>query len=189
LAPEFWVLVESLDDFAKRWAGPTSRAKSKSSLAGRYSAQLRALYQKCTEHPDYSPDVVGYSTDGFVDQTSAQTPQGRGLPRQNDQSENTSVTRPLQTPFDARPPNPGLPFDPTHTQISNDQLNFLPQISPTNPGLEHNSPDELSAISTVLMDQDFMQLDRVISFDDMMFTAQTIDDQGAPFSMNNWTLG
>jgi hypothetical protein len=55
--------------------------------------------------------------------------------------------------------------------------------------VEHNSPDELSAISTVLMDQDFMQLDRVISFDDMMFTAQTIDDQGGPFSMNNWTLG
>jgi hypothetical protein len=55
--------------------------------------------------------------------------------------------------------------------------------------MEHNSPDELSAISTVLMDQDFMQLDRVISFDDMMFTAQTIDDQGAAFPVDNWTLG
>nr|CEG04792.1 unnamed protein product [Fusarium clavum] len=171
LAPEFWVLVESLDDFAKRWAGPVFKAKGKSSLAAKYSSQLRALFQKCTENPDYSP-VVTHVPD--------QAPQGTDTFRHNDQIE---VSTTAQTPFDMRPPNSQLPFDPTQTPISH----FLPQISPTN--LEHNSPDELSAISTVLMDQDFMQLDRVISFDDMMFTAQTIDDQGAPFSMNNWTLG
>ncbi|PTD03544.1 hypothetical protein HYE67_000922 [Fusarium culmorum] len=188
LASEFWVLIDSLDQFAKRWAGPISETKSKASLAGKYNAQLRALYQKCTENPGYSPDVVGYSTDGFVDHLSTQTPQGHELTRNNIPSEGTGLVGALNTTFDTRPPNTGLPFDPTHTQISNDQLNFLPQISPTNPGLEHNSPDELSAISTVLMDQDFMQLDRVISFDDMMFTAQTIDDQGAPFPMDNWTL-
>ncbi|RGP63255.1 hypothetical protein FSPOR_8727 [Fusarium sporotrichioides] len=189
LASEFWVLIESLDQFAKRWAGPIPTAKSKASIAGKYSAQLRALYQKCIENPDYSPDVVGYSTDGFVDQSSTQTPQGHDLTRHNTQSGDTVVARALQGPFDTRPANTGLPFDPTQTRISNEQLDFLPQISPTNPGLEHNSPDELSAISTVLMDQDFMQLDRVISFDDMMFTAQTIDDQGAHFPMDNWTLG
>lgn len=189
LAPEFWVLVESLDDFAKRWAGPIFKSKSKVSLAGKYSAQLRALHQKCTDNPSYSPDVVGYSTDGFVSQTPGQTPKGHEDARHDNLSNNGVVSAALQTPFDMPPPNSRLPFDPTQTQISNDQLNFIPQISPTNPGLEHNSPDELSAISTVLMDQDFMQLDRVISFDDMMFTAQTIDDQGAAFSMDNWTLG
>jgi len=170
LTSEFWVLVESLDDFAKRWAGPIFKAKGKSSLAAKYSSQLRALFQRCMENPDYSPDVVGYST-------ADKTPQGTDTFQQNDQIEVSTISGTVQTPFDMRPPNSRLPFDPTHTNI-----NFLPQISPTN--LEHNSPDELSAISTVLMDQDFMQLDRVISFDDMMFTAQTIDDQGAPFSIN-----
>ncbi|CAG7554975.1 unnamed protein product [Fusarium equiseti] len=154
LAPEFWVLVESLDDFAKRWAGPVFKAKEKSSLAAKYSSQLRALFQRCTENPDYSP-VVTHVPD--------QAPQGTDTFRHNDQIEVSTI---VQTPFDMRPSNSQLPFDPTQT-------GFLPQISPTN--LEHNSPDELSAISTVLMDQDFMQLDRVISFDDMMFTAQTID--------------
>ncbi|KAH7185396.1 uncharacterized protein B0J16DRAFT_362800 [Fusarium flagelliforme] len=183
LAPEFWVLVESLDAFAKRWAGPILKTKEKTSLAARYSSQLRALFQKCTENPDYSPNVL----DGFVTQVPDQTPQGTNTFRQNEQIEVSTISGTVQTPFDMRPPNSRLPFDPTQTNISHDQLSFLPQISPTN--LEQNSPDELSAISTVLMDQDFMQLDRVISFDDMMFTAQTIDDQGAPFSMNNWTLG
>ncbi|OBS23953.1 hypothetical protein FPOA_04501 [Fusarium poae] len=189
LAHEFWVLVESLDDFAKRWAGPISKDKSKISLAGRYSSQLRALYQKCTENPDHCPDVVGYSTDGFVDQKSTHIPQERELTRYDTHNEESTASRAWQTSFNTRATNTGLPFDPTQTQISNEQLNFLPQISPTNPNMEHNSPDELSAISTVLMDQDFMQLDRVISFDDMMFTAQTIDDQGAAFPVDNWTLG
>lgn len=183
LASEFWVLVESLDDFARRWAGPICKTKEKTSLAARYSSQLRALFQRCKEKPDYSPDVVGYSTDGD------QTLQGTDISRQAGQVEVSTISGTVQTPFDMRPPNSRLPFDSTQAHISHDQLSFLPQISPTNAGLEQSSPDELSAISTVLMDQDFMQLDRVISFDDMMFTAQTIDDQGAPFSMNNWTLG
>ncbi|RGP78672.1 hypothetical protein FLONG3_3209 [Fusarium longipes] len=189
LASEFWILVESLEDFAKRWAGPISRANSKASLAGRYGAQLRALHRKCTDNPGYSPDVVGYSTDSFVTQSSVQIPQSYEFNQCGGQVDDTNTARASQTPFDTHPPKPGLPFDPTHTQLANEQLSFLPQISPTNAGMEHNSPDELSAISTVLMDQDFMQLDRVISFDDMMFTAQTIEDQEAPFSLNNWTLG
>ncbi|KAM0188835.1 hypothetical protein ACHAPA_000393 [Fusarium lateritium] len=185
LAPEFWVLVDSLDDFAKRWAGPLVKSKVQTCLAGKYSAQLRALHKRCAESPEYSPDVVGYSTDGFITQGSGYSP--------NDQDASLQVFRPNDSVSDLLDPSLATgalnQLDQMQTHIPNHQLNFLPQISPTNQGLEHHSPDELSAISTVLMDQDFMQMDRVISFDDMMFTAQTIDDQGGPFSMNNWTLG
>ncbi|KAH6956543.1 fungal-specific transcription factor domain-containing protein [Fusarium avenaceum] len=187
LAPDFWVLVDSLDAFAKRWAGHFSKTKVQTCLAGKYSAQLRALHERCEANPDYSPDVVGYSTDGFIT-TSSESPRY--------QDSNLQAVRPsdpaaelFQTSFETGSQNHQLPLDQVQTHLPSHQLNFLPQISPTNQGLEHNSPDELSAISTVLMDQDFMQMDRVISFDDMMFTAQTIDDQGGPFSMNNWTLG
>ncbi|KAM0236638.1 hypothetical protein ACHAP5_009274 [Fusarium lateritium] len=188
LAPEFWVLVDSLDDFAKRWAGPLVKSKVQTCLAGKYSAQLRALHKRCAESPEYSPDVVGYSTDGFITRGSGHSP--------NDQDTSLQVFRPNDPVSDLLDPslatgaqNQQLPLDQVQAHIPNHQLNFLPQISPTNQGPEHHSPDELSAISTVLMDQDFMQMDRVISFDDMMFTAQTIDDQGGPFSMSNWTLG
>ncbi|KAF5020127.1 hypothetical protein F66182_7859 [Fusarium sp. NRRL 66182] len=186
LAPEFWVLVKSLDEFAKRWAGPISHSKSKSSLAARYSAQLRALHRTCEENPGYSPDVVGYSTDGFLMQTSCHASQQTTI-RPNEGDSNNTASGPLQAQLQAGPSNSQLMVDLAQTHLSNPQLNSMPQISPTTQTLEHHSPDELSAISTVLMDQDFMQLDRVISFDDMMFTAQTIDDQAPPFSMN-WTL-
>ncbi|KIL89514.1 hypothetical protein FAVG1_07094 [Fusarium avenaceum] len=186
LAPDFWVLVDSLDAFAKRWAGHFSKAKVQTCLAGKYSAQLRALHGRCEANPDYSPDVVGYSTDGFITTNSEQSPR--------DQDSSLQVARPsepdlLHTSFETGSQSHQFPLDQVQTHLPSHQLNFLPQISPTNQGLEHNSPDELSAISTVLMDQDFMQMDRVISFDDMMFTAQTIDDQGGPFSMSNWPLG
>jgi hypothetical protein len=188
LAAEFWVLVDSLDNFAKRWAGPLFKSKVQTCLAGKYSAQLRALHKRCEENPDYSPDVVGYSTDGFITENSEHSPQGEDISLQSVRPKE-SASELLQPSFETGLQNHQLPLDPVQTQIPSHQLNFLPQISPTNQGLEQNSPDELSAISTVLMDQDFMQMDRVISFDDMMFTAQTIDDQGGPFSMNNWTLG
>ncbi|CAJ0548205.1 Ff.00g049590.m01.CDS01 [Fusarium sp. VM40] len=188
LAPDFWVLVDSLDAFAKRWAGHFSKAKVQTCLAGKYSAQLRALHERCEANPDYSPDVVGYSTDGFIPTNSEQSPRDQDSSLQAVRH-NESATDLLHASFETGSQNHQFPLDQVQTHLPSHQLNFLPQISPTNQGLEHNSPDELSAISTVLMDQDFMQMDRVISFDDMMFTAQTIDDQGGPFSMNNWTLG
>ncbi|KAF4344398.1 C6 transcription factor [Fusarium beomiforme] len=189
LAPEFWALVESLDNFAKRWAGPLFRSKTKSSLAAKYSAQLRSPHKKCEEDSSYSPDVVGYSTDGFITQASSHPEQQQADNRHNRQTQIGSISSLLQSSFDNGPQSAQATINPANSQVPGNQLSFLPQISPINPGVEHNSPDELSAISTVLMDQDFMQLDRVISFDDMMFTAQTIDDQGGPFSMNNWALG
>jgi hypothetical protein len=187
---EFWVLVECLDNFAKRWAGLFFKSKVQTYLAGKYSAQLRALHKRCEENPDYSPDVVGYSTDGFITDNSEHSPHEQDTILQSVRP-NESASELLQPSFETGLQNHQLPLDPVQTHLPSHQLNFLPQISPTatNQGLEHNSPDELSAISTVLMNQDFMQMDRVISFDDMMFTAQTIDDQGGPFSMENWTLG
>lgn len=184
LAPEFWQLVESLEEMAKRWVGPILKEKHKHSLAGKYSAQLRALHKKCEEHPDFSLDVLGYSTDGFPSADTEASP-GHGTPQVQDST--------LSKPQETQPVHQQQHLDSTinnvPTTMPMGQLNSLIQASPTNQNTEQHSPDELSAISTVLMDQGFMQLDRVISFDDMLFSAQTANDQGGAFQVDNWTLG
>ncbi|KAF9770881.1 hypothetical protein IL306_011510 [Fusarium sp. DS 682] len=186
LGSHFWVLVESLDEFAKRWAG--LRSKSKSSLAARYSAQLREMHRKCLEDPHYYPDIV-YSTDGFATQTSNDVEQQQTESRQSRQHRIGSIASILQSTFDSASQSVQATVNPTTSQAPGNQPRFISPLSSPNPEVEPDLPDGLSTISTVLMDQDFMQLDRVISFDDMMFTAQTTDDQVVPFSMPNWTLG
>lgn len=169
---------------AKRWVGPIFKEKHRHSLAGKYSAQLRALHKKCEEHPDFSLDVLGYSTDGFP---SADTEVEPG--HEAHQGQDSTLSKPRETQPPSQPQHLDSAINNIPTTMPMGQLNSLMQASPTNQNNEQHSPDELSAISTVLMDQGFMQLDRVISFDDMLFSAQTANDQGGTFQVDNWTLG
>jgi hypothetical protein len=51
------------------------------------------------------------------------------------------------------------------------------------------APDELSAISHLLLDQRFMEMDRIISFDDMMFTAPGAGTNSQGMGVNGWSVG
>ncbi|CCF41954.1 hypothetical protein CH063_12076, partial [Colletotrichum higginsianum] len=62
LAPEFWILVDSMEEMARRWVGPVLREKNGRCLAGKYAAQLRELHRKCEADPRFNVDVLGYSS-------------------------------------------------------------------------------------------------------------------------------
>lgn len=191
LAPEFWLLVDCLDGMSKRWAGSLPRTDDKSDLAAKYSSQLRALHAKCSGDPDFSLDVLGYSTDGFPDQItptkSAGTFEGESS---NRQEHGISPA----TGFDPAPAPTLGAFDTSAADsqrfASDSRLGSILQVSPTNPHIEQHSQDELSAISTALMDQDFTQLDRVISFDDdMLFAVQTGHGDATTLAGTSWNFG
>lgn len=190
LAPEFWLLVDCLDDMAKRWAGSLPRVETKPDLATKYSSQLRALHTKCSRNPGFSLDVLGYSTDGFPDETARFQP-GEGFGHDN---EHQGDGTPPVTPFGAAPaPNMGtfeVVANDAQGFVADDRLSSVLQVSPTNPHFEQHSQDELSAISTALMDQDFTQLDRVISFDDdMLFAVQTGHGDATTLAGASWNFG
>lgn len=50
------------------------------------------------------------------------------------------------------------------------------------PQAPHVHQDALAAISDMLMEEQFLAMDRIISFDDMMFTAQTVDGSFLPWT-------
>ncbi|KAF4984321.1 hypothetical protein FZEAL_472 [Fusarium zealandicum] len=192
LASEFWVLTDSLDVMAKRWAGTLINEKPNSSLAGKYSAQLRGLYKRCETDPNFCPDVLGYSTDAYADLSVPSSKEVSGASKRHNQVHiSPSDSQAETTRTSSAPWLHGLAPSTSNIQgsIPVSQIEPLVQVSPTYQNLEQHSPDELSAISTVLMDQDFMQLDRVISFDDMIFTAQTANDHTSALRTDNWTLG
>ncbi|KAK1982734.1 fungal-specific transcription factor domain-containing protein [Colletotrichum cereale] len=201
LAPEFWILVESMEEMAKRWVGPILRGKHDHCLAGKYAAQLRELHRKCEADPQFNVDVLGYSSGigGQGCSPAAQTPafthqQGNALFAQHSNRmappASSSPIAPNQTTAvsQSRPPSVFASQQPP-AQLRQGSMvgpmgSSMPMASftPRDP----DAPDELSAISHMLMDQRFIEMDRIISFDDMMFTAQTANNGNASMPVNGW---
>lgn len=205
--PEFWLLVEGLEEMARRWAGPVLRERHAQCLAGKYAAQLRDLHGRCETDPQFAVDVLGYSS-GITGQgcsPSAQTPgfshqQGNALFSQSStrparpppsssplaHGQTTTASAPAQT----RPPPvfPGQQQQPGQLRQNSSMIGPMGSPIPM-PGFaprDSDAPDELSAISHMLMDQRFMEMDRIISFDDMMFTAQTASSGSTGLPVNGW---
>jgi hypothetical protein len=145
---------------ATRWAGPILRHKASVSLPGKYAAQLRSLHEHCERDPQHQIDVLGYSKD-MVQQTT----ESPFFPT-------TTTTGSAETRAET---NNG-PYE----SIVGGNMEELQQDDPMapHPGqvpdlTPHSEmhPDQLSAISHMLMDEQFMSMDRVISLDDMIFAA------------------
>ncbi|OHE99868.1 hypothetical protein CORC01_04769 [Colletotrichum orchidophilum] len=201
LASEFWTLVESMEEMAKRWVGPILKEKHAQCLAGKYAAQLRDLHRKCQADPQFTVDVLGYSSgiSGQGCSPAAQTPafshqQGNALFAQSPNRMAPRVPSPLgpnrTTGLSSQPrPTPIFQNQQSHGQVRQGSM-MGPMGSPMPMSgftpRDSDAPDELSAISHMLMDQRFMEMDRIISFDDMMFTAQTANSGNASMPVNGW---
>lgn len=190
LAPDFWLLVDCLDAMSKRWAGSLPREGGKLDLARKYNSQLRALHTRCSGDPGFSLDVLGYSTDGFPDETT-RTQRAAGVEGDKSRQENgISPTAGFNPAIAPDLEGFAAPTGDSQRLVPDSRLSSILQVSPTNPHLEQHSQDELSAISTALMDQDFTQLDRVISFDDdMLFAVQTGHGDATTLTGGNWNFG
>ncbi|KAK1624043.1 hypothetical protein BDP81DRAFT_398997 [Colletotrichum phormii] len=200
LAPEFWTLVESMEEMAKRWVGPILKEKHAQCLAGKYAAQLRDLHRKCQADPQFTVDVLGYSSgiSGQGCSPAAQTPafshqQGNALFAQSSIRRAPPASSPLapsQTTALSQPRPPPI-FQNQQSQGQMRQGSMMGPMGSPMPMTgftprDSDAPDELSAISHMLMDQRFMEMDRIISFDDMMFTAQTANSGNASMPVNGW---
>ena len=156
---------------SKRWAGSVAGLGAGCDLAGKYSSQLRALHAKCGEDPDFYLDALGYAADGFPDRQ-----------RECGGMNGAAILESTMQP-------PGGATEGPQSHVSAVRLSSILHTSPTNRHFEQHSHDELSAISTALMDQDFTQLDRVISFDDMSFTVPVGSGDATGLNGGNWNFG
>lgn len=183
LASEFWIFLSSLDELSVRWAGPILRTRASTSLAGRYCAQLRSLYEKSIADAKFRVDTLGYALDAFSGSVPTEvtgqyasvgdcyTRSTHGGPTTN----NTGIS-----PYQA---------------IGTDGLTLATGVAHRSPSgfsafpipVGQSPQDGLSAISAMLADQEFMQLDRIISFDESLFTTQNLHP-GAQYP-EEWGFG
>lgn len=167
---------------ARRWRGSTSLASSQNRcLASTYADHLRDLHRRCLAAPKFNVDVLGYSTvisNHHAPSSTGSVISNRSpLAQQHQQyagNSPQSVPRPSFTQeVDTGMPHSGTQWSHTDDFVAPQHANAQLDQAMRNlnyPVNGHNQADELSNISYLLLDQQFMDMDRVISLDDMMFT-------------------
>ena len=172
LAPEFWSLTDCLDEVSKRWKGSIWGASTQTlNLPAKFALKLHELHGRCLNDPGFRIDVAAYTRE--IDHNPA------------DQHSASIGTFPYSTPNAGVWDNALLPRTPAR---GNNPINSILAGAPP-PASVYVDPegqarrgsttssmmgmDEFSTIPNAMLDQQFMNLDRIIAFDDgSMFTTE-----------------
>ncbi|WAO92407.1 Zn(2)-C6 fungal-type domain-containing protein [Fusarium falciforme] len=147
LAEEFSVLVDNLKEMSRRWHGNRMQDQQ-SCFFSQLSDRLSNLY--------YEFEGAEEATPGCTDRQrqSTDVALGRQIPNPTNTYQPCAQAN-LASQFSAVAP--AVPVG------QGNQWRAADSISPSSA-----RADELSAISQILMDNDFLEMDRIISFEDMM---------------------
>ncbi|CAM1501373.1 Fc.00g105350.m01.CDS01 [Cosmosporella sp. VM-42] len=196
LDPQFSVLVECLQEIARRWMG-SQKQGSALPLAAQFAGHLQDLYERYRNEPNFSVSVVGPLDDR----------RSKSLQREGNLTYHAAPS--FQRPHGVNElPNPRVPMVPTtefatpphmtHSPASgalgvtltpgvassgeNGPANWASpsNVSDARASNSSKGPDELSNIIQTLTDQRFMEMDRVISFDDFNFESMSGQLSGIP---------
>ncbi|KAL4984685.1 fungal-specific transcription factor domain-containing protein [Aspergillus falconensis] len=63
VAPEFWVLIQSLDAMSDRWTGLLETVTGSRNLPAKYSSTLIQLHRRCANEEAFSLNIAGYTTE------------------------------------------------------------------------------------------------------------------------------
>ncbi|RDW68680.1 hypothetical protein BP5796_09337 [Coleophoma crateriformis] len=198
--PAFFKLIASLDTLSNRWGCTTKvHAKSQQNLAAQYARLLRRMHERCLSDSKYRIDVLAYANE--LGSSSIELPGAATMVRASAGSEEEAnilksnkgrtsnkqshmqiqetqdiAERGEQISCEWRPSSsareilvpPDANTTPAHLPIDEGQY-ILPH--PTDIPGDGVITDDLTSISQMSFDQQFLDRDRVISYDDGMFTA------------------
>ena len=192
ILPEFWSLLRSLEDMDRRWLGVgNSVGRDSKSLAGHYAQNLKDMHRQCLASSTYVVDVLGYTAFEPATKPTSWHVDAAPVPSAVPPSDAGPESLPLPPP----PPQLQQSQQPHQQQQPQWHMQQLDQLSPTMTVYHQQvvaSPsayaaaaasvvgvptgatmptDDLTAISHLLLDQQFMDRDRVISFEDSFFAA------------------
>ena len=193
LSGEFWILVQNLEEMSRRWRGhaaqPTAEMieggpSDSHDLAGQYAARLRDYHSKCQKDPPFADEILMYSGADVLlterrEGSATHTPSG---PRSDpgpaghirresrvSRSEREATVTPIHFPRQNSYEGATSSASPTAMQrasTSNAQGGIMPGPLNNFRPADYGTPsgqDNLLMMSSMLLDQNFADLDRVIT--------------------------
>lgn len=143
LSPDYWTLMKCLDAMATRWSGRVQA--SRQNTAARYFGQLNAIHRACQSDENFKLDVLGYSNE-------------------------IEWTGEKQTTAPAAVPAPDTTTGLSQVVFPADLPPML-QSSPARMSYNTGSPDELTTVTSILLDQQYSEMDRIISLSNAYFAS------------------
>ena len=151
---DFWSLVQSLEEMSRRWRAFSIPSPVEKDLAAKYATKLKDLYETCARDDMYRINVMDYTKE--IDHSPSLTGRATNTvaPPRIDRDASASLTQ-WQAPM--------------IQQVAPD-MNL---IAPNPVQMPLMDTGEFNTIPQMILDQHFMNMDRVITFDDgSMFAAE-----------------
>ncbi|KAL2127422.1 hypothetical protein VTI74DRAFT_10759 [Chaetomium olivicolor] len=190
LPREFWTLVYALDEFSARWSGRggsimASDPSSAWDLAAKYARKLRELHARCLQNGGFSVDVAAYTaeidhstTAGTDHQASHHLTDGyqaQPAPPQGAAVSWAGMYGSSELPFPMAERHRGGAFSPSSSTTGGSGAMLSRRGTEI---LNLGTENHLGSISQTLLDQQFGEMDRIISFEDGTMFAAAIDGAG-----------
>ncbi|KAH7469479.1 hypothetical protein FOMA001_g13938 [Fusarium oxysporum f. sp. matthiolae] len=157
LSSEFWALIQNLETMAKRWAGP-HQLGIRENLASKYQAVLVDLHTRCVQDASFNINPSAYTTE---------------VKHSRSVSQHLDVASRLQGHQAVRHPaqENGGPSFAGNVSANAYYPGATPSLVNGQAGQRSGSvgSGDLGMISQMLLDAEFIDMDRVISFDDGIF--------------------
>ncbi|KAF4415997.1 C6 transcription factor [Fusarium acutatum] len=158
LSSEFWVLIRNLETMAERWAGP-HQLGPKENLASKYQAVLVDLHTRCAQDASFNINPSAYTTE---------VKHSRLVSEHLDTAPGLQAHQTVRNPAQA---NGGPSFSGTVLSAKACYPGATSGSANDQAGQRSGSvgSGDLSMVSQMLLDAEFIDMDRVISFDDGIF--------------------
>lgn len=169
LSPDFWTLTGFLDAMSTRWSGhhrPTGATPG--NIATKYCAQLKQTYIQCQNDTTFKLDVLGYSNEiewngrNVSGEAPALPSNHQAMPRPSegpDMSGHEEFAA-FKQPYMVSTPSLGTGQGPAPILLGTASEGM---------GYNTGSPDELTAVTSILLDQQYSEMDRIISLNNANF--------------------
>ncbi|CRK40054.1 hypothetical protein BN1723_004680 [Verticillium longisporum] len=195
LASDFWSLVQSLEEMARRWVGPHGLDNGRVCLAAKYSQKLTDSYRRCVSDEHFRISGLGYTNEidhsvakasrdvegrSGRDQTNGAPMRQLAVPTSHAAQGTSGFRPPPPPPAAAAVPSPtgpgafagppgmalGIAAGPggmPTSAVAGSNLGGMARPAPYHRGAE------MGVIDQAFVNQQYVDMDRVISYDDGMF--------------------
>lgn len=188
------MLIECLHEISKRWLGSQKHGSSLP-LSAQFARSLENIHRCYQQDPDFTIHVVGPLN---VDPAATQRRRANGYPPQRGLHNGREADQLPHAPENQMnlPIAPSVPLaTPLVSSLSdNSGGNWAspPAMPPTTRQRSFKRPDDLSDILQTFSDERFLEMDRVICFDDFNFeveAGQMGDPSGSGIGWNSGMNG
>lgn len=164
-------------------------------LAAKYAQQIREFHKRMQSDSHFTVDILGYSNEVPLQPSSPGVVRSHGehgaTPSSSSQPDIMPISRqmnkvPSQTMAVDQGLRPPLDYQRYGFTPAEASKQMHQNLSPGMVSMPETASDDLAVISHSLLGQQFLEMDRVISFDDVDFA---VDMLGAPVNGNGWSNG